>query len=283
MWLGSPALDGDGCDAITKGSGTVRATALAVEHRRPRLMPEGAASVPFDPLAATDDQAALRRRCDGAIESGRRRSFHMIVSQKHDIVVIAGSAGGIAALSRILGGLPADLAAALFVVQHIGDQPSSLPELLSRAGPLPAAHAQNGEFVEHGRVYVAPPGRHMVLQRGRVRLNRAAKEHHTRPAADPLFRSAAAYGPRVIALVLSGGDGDGAQGMLAVTQHGGIGIVQAPDDADVPSMPEHAIKEDHPSYSVAAAAIAPLLIDLINGSEETGTTPLGTQETAPIG
>ena len=198
----------------------------------------------------------------------------MIVSQKHDIVVIAGSAGGIAALSRILGGLPADLAAALFVVQHIGDQPSSLPELLSRAGPLPAAHAQNGELVEHGRVYVAPPGRHMVLQRGRVRLNRAAKEHHTRPAADPLFRSAAAaYGPRVIALVLSGGDGDGAQGMLAVTQHGGIGIVQAPDDADAPSMPDACDQGRSPELQPGGGGDRALLIDLINGSEEPGTTP----------
>jgi two-component system, chemotaxis family, protein-glutamate methylesterase/glutaminase len=256
-------------------------------------MPERAASVPLDPISATGDGRCATGGGHWAIighatvpRTGRQRSLRMIVRQKHDIVVIGGSSGGIAALTSILERLPADLAAALFVVQHIGDRPSSLPELLSRAGPLQAAHAQNGEFVEHGRVYVAPPGRHMVLQRGRVRLNRAAKEHHTRPAADPLFRSAAAsYGPRVVALVLSGGDGDGAQGMLAVTQHGGIGIVQAPDDAKTPSMPERAIKEDHPSYSLAAAAIAPVLIGLINGSgdREPSTRPTDPQETAPIG
>jgi two-component system chemotaxis response regulator CheB len=191
----------------------------------------------------------------------------MIDTQSRDIVVIAASVGGIDALTGILHDLPADLPAAIFVVQHIGAWPSVLPEILSAAGPLQARHARDGEPVEHGRIYVAPPDHHMILERDRVRLNRGPKERHTRPAADPLFRSAAAaYGPRVIAVVLSGGDTDGAAGMHAITKRSGIGVVQMPQDAKVPAMPEHAIEEDYPSYILPADAIGPLLIDLITGS-----------------
>src|SRR5579859_7288589 len=175
----------------------------------------------------------------------------MVPGQKRDIVVIAASVGGIEALSRILGGLPRDLAATIFVVQHIGARPSTLPQILSAAGPLPAAHARDGEPIEAGRIYVAPPDRHMILDRDRIRLDHGAKEHHTRPAADPLFRSAAAsYGRRVIAIVLSGGDSDGAEGMHAVTAQGGVGIVQAPEEAKIPDMPRHAIEDDCPSYTL---------------------------------
>jgi two-component system chemotaxis response regulator CheB len=192
----------------------------------------------------------------------------MIDTRSRDIVVIAASVGGISALTDILHDLPADLPAAIFVVQHIGAWPSILPEILSAAGPLPAHHARDGEPVEHGRIYVAPPDHHMILERDRVRLNRGPKERHTRPAADPLFRSAAAaYGPRVIAVVLSGGDTDGAAGMHAITKHGGIGVVQEPREAKAPAMPERAIKEDYPSYILPAGAIAPLLIGLITGSD----------------
>jgi two-component system chemotaxis response regulator CheB len=196
----------------------------------------------------------------------------MVPGRKRDIVVIAASAGGIEALRRrILRGLPPGLGAALFVVQHVGARPSVLPEILAGAGPLPAAPARDGEPIEHGRIYVAPPDQHMILDRDRVRLERGAKEHHTRPAADPLFRSAAAsHGPRVVAIVLSGGDSDGADGMHAVTEHGGVGIVQAPEEAKVPDMPNRAIEGDYPSYRLPADAIAPLLIELINGTGERG-------------
>ena len=104
----------------------------------------------------------------------------------------------------------------------------------------------------------------MILERDRICLNRGPKEHFTRPAADPLFRSAApVYGPRVIGIVLTRGDHDGTEGLHAVTTAGGIGIVQDPAEAKAPEMPENAISGDHPDYCVPAAAIAPLLIRLI--------------------
>ena len=94
----------------------------------------------------------------------------MTILQRRDIVVIAASAGGVEALSAVLRGLPADFGAALFIVQHIGGWPSLLPEILSRSGTLPVAHARDGEPIEHGRVYIAPPDYHMILERDFVRL-----------------------------------------------------------------------------------------------------------------
>src|SRR5262245_12934321 len=100
-----------------------------------------------------------------------------------DIIVVGASMGGVAALTRLVRGLPADLPAALFVVCHVSpDSPSVLPEILSRQGPLPAAHARDGEPIAHGRIYVAPPDRHLLLQPGSVRLSRGPRESHHRPA-----------------------------------------------------------------------------------------------------
>jgi len=115
----------------------------------------------------------------------------------HDIIVIGASAGGMEVLQALVGGLPPDLPAALFVVWHMpGHSVGVLPEVLGRAGLLPAAHARDGEPIESGRIYVAPPDRHLLLEPSHVRLTRGPKENHFRPAVDPLFRSAAAaYGP----------------------------------------------------------------------------------------
>ena len=107
------------------------------------------------------------------------------------IVVIAASAGGLGPLRSIIAALPAPCTAAVFVVVHIGSNPSILPCLLGHAGPLPAAFAHDGDAIEAGRIYVAPPDRHMVLEFARIRLSHGPKVHYTRPAADPLFISAA--------------------------------------------------------------------------------------------
>jgi two-component system chemotaxis response regulator CheB len=181
-----------------------------------------------------------------------------------DIVVIAASEGGIQTLRVILGTLPATLPAALFIVLHIGALPSTLPETLSGASPLPIAHARDGEAFERGRVYIAPPDNHMLLEHRGIRLSRGPKENFTRPAADPLFRSAAAaYGPRVIGIVLTGGDADGTKGLREIKARGGIAIVQTPEDAKVPQMPANAIAGDHPDYCVPAKEIGPLLAKLV--------------------
>ncbi len=113
-----------------------------------------------------------------------------------NIVVIGASAGGVRALRTLVGGLPADLPAALFVVLHTSPREKSmLPEILSHAGALPASSAEDGSAIENGRIYVAPTDRHMLLERGRVRVVFGPRENLFRPAIDPLFGSAAnAYG-----------------------------------------------------------------------------------------
>src|SRR4051794_4518299 len=136
----------------------------------------------------------------------------------HDIVVIGASAGGIEALRALVANLPADLHAAVFVVVHMGaNSPSQLAEILDRAGPLPASQANDGDAIQMGHIYVAPPDYHLLLEPGCMRLSHGPKENRTRPAVDPLFRSAAAaYGPRVIGVVLSGALDDGTVGMQAI-------------------------------------------------------------------
>ncbi|MCA1667719.1 MAG: chemotaxis protein CheB [Thermomicrobia bacterium] len=179
----------------------------------------------------------------------------------HDIVVIGASAGGVEALVALVRALPADLPAAVFIVLHVPpDGTSALPQILSRAGALPATHPQDGEPIENGRIYVAPPDNHLLVERGRMRVVRGPRENRSRPAVDPLFRSAArAYGSRVIAIILSGMLDDGTAGLIAVGQRGGVGIVQDPADTLFSGMAESAIRYDHPSYVVPVSAIGPLL------------------------
>ena len=151
---------------------------------------------------------------------------------RRDIIVLAASAGGLDALRGIVRMLPTRFPAALFVVQHIGPNSSILPALLSQAGPLPASYPAHGQGIMPGHIYVAPPDHHMRLTPGLIHLDTGPKIHFTRPAADPLFQSAAlAYGARVVGVVLSGDDGDGAAGLRDVKARGGISIVQEPNQA----------------------------------------------------
>ncbi|RYY75907.1 MAG: chemotaxis protein CheB [Comamonadaceae bacterium] len=146
------------------------------------------------------------------------------------LVVAGASLGGVAALNALV--------AALLVVLHTGGHPSVLPELLSSHGPLPAAHAQDGDALQAGRIYVAPPDHHMLVDGDRLRLTRGPKEHHTRPAIDPLFLSAALHhGPAVVGVVLSGTLEDGTAGLQAIKACGGVAMVQEPDEAQAPGMP----------------------------------------------
>src|SRR5262245_49331354 len=125
------------------------------------------------------------------------------------------SAGGVPALLEFVQGIPHALPAAVFIAVHSApDAPSVLPELLSRAGELPAEFAVDGEQIRHGRIYVAPQDRHLLLSDGTMEVTRGPYENGFRPAADPLFRTAAeSYGPRVIGIILSGGMNDGTHGL----------------------------------------------------------------------
>ncbi len=179
----------------------------------------------------------------------------------HDIVVIGASAGGVEALLTVVRALPHDLPAAVFVVLHVPpDGESMLPRILSHAGPLPAAHPQDGDLIEQGRIYVAPPDYHLLVERERMRVVRGPRENRSRPAVDPLFRSAArAYGPRVIGVILSGMLDDGTAGLIAIRERGGIGVVQDPNDALFPGMPTSAIKYADPTDVLPVAEIGSLL------------------------
>ncbi|MBV8196274.1 MAG: chemotaxis protein CheB [Candidatus Dormibacteraeota bacterium] len=181
---------------------------------------------------------------------------------RRDIVTIGGSAGAIDVLQRIVAMLPRDLAAAVFVVVHVpATSESALPRILSRSGALPALHPNDGDPIELGRVFVAPPDRHLLLGRTRIHLSRGPREHTHRPASDPLFRSAARnYDRRVIGVVLSGMHGDGAVGLAQIVDRGGLGIVQDPEDAPFSGMPEAAIRVARPQHVVTVDEIAPLLV-----------------------
>jgi two-component system, chemotaxis family, protein-glutamate methylesterase/glutaminase len=161
----------------------------------------------------------------------------------HDIIVIGASAGGIEALSALTAELPAELPAALFVVVHTSaESPGYLADILQRAGRWPARMAADGDPIRPGRILVAPPDRHLLLSGDRVRLSSGPRENRTRPAIDPLFRSAAvAFTSRVVAIVLSGLLDDGAAGVRAVKRCGGKALVQDPGEARFPEMPRSAL------------------------------------------
>jgi two-component system chemotaxis response regulator CheB len=156
---------------------------------------------------------------------------------------IGGSAGSLEPLRELAAALPTDLPGSVLVTMHVGEHARSrLPWLLSRAGPLPAAHARTGERLERGRIYVAPPGCHLLVRGGVAELSNGPRVNHTRPAVDVMFASAARwFGDRVVAVVLSGLLDDGAVGAALVSQARGLVVVQDPDEAAQPSMPAAAL------------------------------------------
>jgi two-component system chemotaxis response regulator CheB len=179
----------------------------------------------------------------------------------HDTIVVGASAGGVEALTTLVRGLGLELPAAVLIVLHVApDYPSFLPTILSRDARLPVAHAVDGEEITTGRVYVAPPDHHLIIERQHLRLVHGPKENLHRPSIDALFRSAARWaGPRTIGVVLTGARDDGAAGMRAIKQRGGITIVQDPAEAPFPSMPLSVMKRMKVDYSMPLSDIAPLL------------------------
>ena len=190
---------------------------------------------------------------------------------RHDIIVVGASAGGVEALTALIGDLPADLPAAV-VVQHVpATATSALPRILACRTSLPVEHAVDGDRIEPGRVYVAPPDRHVLVRRGSFRVVAGPKENGHRPAVDLLFRSAAAaYGDRVVGVVVSGTLDDGTAGLQAVTSRGGVGVVQDPDEALYSGMPFNAIQGDHPQHILPLRDIGKTLVAIVGSPPDIG-------------
>ncbi|HEY9615212.1 MAG TPA: chemotaxis protein CheB [Microcoleaceae cyanobacterium] len=175
-----------------------------------------------------------------------------------DIIVIGASAGGVEALTQFIKHLPADFPAAIFIVLHFpASGVSALPQILNRVGKLPASHPTDRTVITPGQIYIAPPNYHLLLQPGYIQLSQSPREHGLRPAIDITFRSAAwAYGQRVIGIILSGTLDDGTAGLMTIKAHGGLAIVQDPEEALFSGMPRSALKYVAVDHIVKLADLA---------------------------
>lgn len=182
-----------------------------------------------------------------------------------DIVAIGTSAGGVEALLFLAKNFPKALPASVFVTIHLSSHfNSSLDELLTRAGKLPATFAKDGEPIRKGRIYLAPAGFHMLIEGDTIALGNGPRENNVCPAIDPMLRSlAACCGPRSVGVILTGTMGDGASGLWALGRYGGVTVVQEPKDAAFPEMPLTALKRARPDRVVPLADMPKLLESLV--------------------
>jgi two-component system chemotaxis response regulator CheB len=180
------------------------------------------------------------------------------------IITVGASAGGVESLCRLVSSLPADLNAAIFVVLHIpANFVSSLPEILGRNGPMDAIHPEDGDEIRAGKIYVAPPDHHLLVEADRMLVTRGPKENRNRPSIDALFRSAAySYGPQAVGIVLSGALDDGTSGLWSIKRMGGITMVQDPAEAGFNSMPMSALSQVEIDHCLPASEMGAVLAEL---------------------
>ena len=189
-------------------------------------------------------------------------------------VGIGASSGGVEALLHIAGALPARFPAPVLVTLHIGSLSSLLPELIRARGPNRALHPADGDLLEPGTIYVAPPDRHLLLQDGRIRLGLGPKENYARPAIDPMFRSMAlALRSCAIGVVLSGGLDDGTAGLKAIKECGGTAIVQDPATALEPSMPASALANVEVDLCLRIVDLVPALERIVSAPARAAAAP----------
>ncbi len=184
------------------------------------------------------------------------------------LIVIGGSTGAIEPLVQLLQSLPPDIPASILVVIHIqGRQSISLPMTLQQWSGLPTIDAIDQAILAPGHIYIAPPDQHLLVENNSLRVVMGPKEHGFRPAIDPLFRTAArSYGNRAVGVVLSGALWDGTAGLAEVKARGGVTIVQDPNSALVPSMPQCAINYGVVDHVLPIAEIAEFLVTLTQQS-----------------
>lgn len=187
--------------------------------------------------------------------------------KRRDVVVLGASAGGVAALREVITTLPRDLGAAIALVLHRSrTAETNLARVLGWRGAIDVVEPADGEAVAPGRVYVAPRDQHLILEDDVLRLSRGPREHYTRPAIDPLFKSAAAaYGERVVGALLSGTGDDGVSGLIAISAAGGLTVVQDPKEAEYSQMPRSALLNDRVQVALALGEIADVLVALARG------------------
>jgi two-component system chemotaxis response regulator CheB len=192
-----------------------------------------------------------------------------------DIVAVGASAGGVEVLLTMAASLPADFPGSIFVVLHSPPgYRSALPELMSNRGRLPASHPLHGEPISPGHIYVAVPDMHLLVRQGAMEVVRGAKENGHRPAVDALFRTAStAYEGRVVGVVLSGHQDCGTAGMLSVKARGGVSVVQSPETAAVPEMPQSVLARAPVDHVVTPDELAPLLARLATVSAGRAAPP----------
>lgn len=185
-----------------------------------------------------------------------------------DVIAIAASAGGLVAIRQVLGALPADLAAAIVIVQHLDPKhPSMLASILARRTALTVKEAQEGDVLSPGGVFIAPPNRHLLVNGdGTLSLTQTELVHFVRPSADLLFESvAASFQTHAIAVVLSGTGTDGVMGVQAIKKMGGVVIVQDKESSEFAGMPTAAQRTGSADFVLPLDAIAPQLVHLIAG------------------
>jgi two-component system chemotaxis response regulator CheB len=180
------------------------------------------------------------------------------------VVVVGASWGGLRALERLLRALPGDFGLPIAVVQHRGaGGREMLSELLNVHSPLPVRESEDKDALTPGRVHLAPPGYHLLIEERHLALSVERPVHFSRPSVDLLFESAAAaHGPAAIGVVLTGSNADGAAGLRALRRRGGYAIVQHPEDAERPEMPAAALAQAGADAVVPLAGVAPLLVRL---------------------
>ncbi|MFL5729433.1 MAG: chemotaxis protein CheB [Cytophagaceae bacterium] len=199
------------------------------------------------------------------------------MDSERDIIVIGTSNGGFSTLPKLMAQFPSDFPAAFFIVQHLGAGATALPlvENIQKASSLVCKIASNGESIQYGHIYIAPPDHHMLLKKGQVMVIRGPRENRFRPSIDMLFRSAAAeYRSQVIGVVLTGMLDDGTCGLEAVTKTGGLTVIQDPNEAEFPEMPLSAIRNLHINHVSTIADMGNLLKELIKEpANENQTVP----------